>query len=188
MSKLEVICGPMFCGKSEELIRRLKRIQIAKKKIIAFKPSIDDRYDKTRIASHSGAFIDAVAIDTTKESIESIVEKSKDADVVGIDEIQFFDDHIINIVDFLIDGGKEVVVAGLDKDFRKEPFGPMPMLLAKADYVIKLDAICVKCGELATTTQRIIEGKPAKYSDPIKLVGQKDKYEARCRKCHEILK
>ncbi len=181
---VEIICGPMFSGKSEELIRRLKRLKIGRKKVIAFKPVIDNRYCGDKIVSHSGGGIEAVSVKTTGD-IKIIVDKQQ-PDVIGIDEVQFFDDAILAAIDGFASSGINVIAAGLDKDFRGEPFGPMPLLLAKADYVTKLDAVCVKCGSAATLTQRVIDGVVAHYNDPVTLVGKDDKYEARCRKCHEV--
>ena len=163
---IEVITGPMFAGKSEELIRRIKTLSYTKMKIVAFKPAIDNRYDKTAIASHDG--------------------EKYDTQVVAIDEVQFFSDDIVSICESLADRGIRVIVAGLDMDFRGEPFGPMPQLLARAEIVTKLTAVCTCCGCAATRTQRLIDGKPAKYNDPIIQVGAKESYEARCRKHHIV--
>lgn len=186
---LEVICGPMFSGKSEELIRKIKRILIAKKEAVVFKHALDSgRYDISKVVSHSGASLEALPVENAAMMLEKLneIEKRKNIDVIGIDEGNFFDDDIIDVLDGLVKKGKHVVVAGLDKDFRGETFGPMGELLAKADYVTKLDAICMKCGSLATMTQRILNGKVPHYNDPVKIVGASDKYEARCRRCHEV--
>ncbi len=180
---IEVITGPMYCGKSEELIRRIKRVKIARQLIKVFKPLIDDRYSKSGIVSHSGASIEAIPVDHPEEILEKI---SPSIEVVAVDEIQFFDDKIINVLESLANEGKRVIVAGLDRDFRGEPFGPMPEILARAEYVDKLHAICVNCGNPATRTQRLINGNPASYNDPIILVGASEVYEARCRKCHQV--
>jgi len=184
---IEVICGPMFAGKSEELIRRIKRLLIAKKTALIFKHALDTRYDDKKIVAHSGASLDAIPVKDSKELLE-ILRRKDHVDVVGIDEANFFDDGIIRVVDDLAKEGRHVFVAGLDKDFRGEPFGPMATLLAKADYVSKLDAICMRCGSLATMTQRIVNDKIPHYNDPVKVVGASEKYEARCRKCHRIMK
>ena len=177
---LEVICGPMFAGKSEELIRRVK---YAHQKIVAFKPAIDNRYDKTAIASHDGEKYQAYAVRNIKE-IDELV--TPDVQVVAIDEVQFFGDPIIQLVEKFADSGIRVIVAGLDTDFRGEPFGPMPILLARAEFVTKLTAACTVCGCAATRTQRLVDGQPAKYDDPIIQVGAKESYEARCRKHHIV--
>ena len=176
---IEVICGPMFAGKSEELIRRVKTLSYAHQKIIAFKPAIDNRYDKSAIASHDGEKYQAFAIKSA-EDILPLVES--DVQVVAIDEVQFFKDSIVSICESLADRGVRVIVAGLDTDFRGEPFGVMPLLLARAEFVTKLSAACTVCGCAATRTQRLVDGKPANYDDPIILVGAKESYEARCRK------
>ncbi|MEA2020358.1 MAG: thymidine kinase [Patescibacteria group bacterium] len=185
---IEVICGCMFCGKTEELIRRVRRAEIAKETVQVFKPHIDSRYSENEVASHNGLQWQATAVCSVRELKEFIDEQ---ASVVAIDEVQFFDNEaaLISLCEELADRGVRVVVAGLDLDFRGEPFGAMPELLARAEEVTKLHAICVKCGESATRTQRIIDGKPAAYDDPIILVGgQKEGYEARCRSCHQVCK
>ncbi len=185
----EVICGPMFSGKSEELIRRIRRANISGKNAVVFKPSIDNRYETDCVVSHNGAKIDSISVDCDKDSVTTILDKvseisrEKRIDIVGIDEVHFFDLAIAGIVEKLSSNGMQVIVAGLDKDFRGEPFDPMPKLLVMADYVTKLDAVCVKCGMPATRTQRIINGTPARYNDPVRLVGAKDFYEARCKNC-----
>ena len=180
---IEVICGPMFAGKSEELIRRVKTLSYAHQKIVAFKPAIDNRYDKSAIASHDGEKYQAFAIKSA-EDIPPLVES--DVQVVAIDEVQFFKDSIVSICESLADRGVRVIVAGLDTDFRGEPFGVMPLLLARAEFVTKLSAACTVCGCAATRTQRLVDGKPANYDDPIILVGAKESYEARCRKHHIV--
>lgn len=183
---LEVITGPMFAGKSEELIRRIRTLSYAKKSIVCFKPAIDDRYAKEEIASHAGNMWEAKAVKDVSEIKEFL--KDKKYDIVGIDEVQFFSSEIIQLIDELINQDTRVIVAGLDLDFRGEPFGVMPTLLAKAEFVTKLTAACKICGEAATRTQRIINGKPALYDSPIILVGAKDSYEARCHKHHIVPK
>jgi thymidine kinase len=180
---IEVIVGPMFSGKSEELIRRIKRAQIAKQKVQVFKPAIDDRYSIDKVVSHNGTNINAISVVKASEIIEHLEE---DTDVIAIDEIQFFDHLLVDVVREIADLGKRVICAGLDMDFRGEPFGPTPDVMAIAESVDKLTAICVKCGNPATRTQRLINGKPARYDDPIILVGAYETYEARCRKCHEV--
>ena len=183
---IEVICGSMFAGKTEELIRRITRIKYAKKEIIVFKPSIDDRYEKLEVVSHSQRKVKSVVVKDSKDIQEYIAGLEKIPYAIAIDEAQFFDRGLINILEDLANKGTRVIVAGLDLDFRGEPFGIMPEILARAEYVTKLHAICQVCGDLATRTQRIIDGKPAYYEDEIILVSAKEKYEARCRHCHEV--
>jgi thymidine kinase len=180
---LEVITGPMYCGKSEELIRRLRRVKIAKQNVKVFKPVLDNRYSKKDVVSHSGDSIEAVPVDHPEEILDRINE---DVDVVGIDEAQFFHKDLVEICENLADKGIRVILAGLDRDFRSEPFGPMPELMARAEYVDKLHAICIQCGEPASRTQRLIDGEPAAADDPVILVGASEVYEARCRSCHAI--
>jgi thymidine kinase len=181
---IEVICGGMFSGKSEELIRRIRRAKIARLNVQAFKPMIDDRYHKEAIASHDGLMADAKPIKSAKEILDYI---TPDVDVVAIDEVQFFEMEIVDICQKLADEGKRVICAGLDMDFRGKPFGPTPYLLAVAEFVTKLQAICVQCGGPASRTQRLIDGKPAAIDDPVILVGASEQYEARCRHCHELI-
>ena len=180
---LETISGCMFAGKTEELIRRIKVLEFAKKEILVFKPAIDNRYSNSRIVSHAGSSVESYVVNDAKE-ILSIVKDN--TEVVAIDEAQFFADNICDVCDILARRGIRVMVAGLDTDFRGEPFGPMPKLMAEAEFVTKLTAICNKCGAPATRTQRIVNGKPAHYKDPIILVGASESYEARCRMCHEV--
>lgn len=185
--RLEVICGSMFSGKSEELIRRLRRAEYAKQNVLTIKHKIDNRSQNATILSHDGNERLAFAIDNQTHNLDKILElANKNIDVVGIDEIQFFPQEILSIVRKLIERGKRVIVAGLDLDFRGEPFGIMPTLLSIADSILKLKAICVKCGQVAYHTQRLIDGKPARYNDQIIIVGAKELYEARCRDCFEI--
>ena len=181
---IEVVIGPMYSGKSEELIRRIKRAKIAKQKIVVFKPQIDDRYSKNDVVSHSGDSVNAIPIKTSKEIYDYIDAETQ---VVGIDEVQFFDEEIVDIAIALANEGIRVIAAGLDMDFKGEPFGPTPKLLAVAEFVDKIQAICSVCGQPATRSQRLINGKPAKYDDPIIQVGAVESYEARCRKCHKVL-
>ncbi|MCR8746051.1 thymidine kinase [Romboutsia lituseburensis] len=180
---IEVVIGPMYSGKSEELIRRIKRAEIAKQNIVVFKPKIDDRYSKEDVVSHSGDSVGAIPINNANEIYNYIDEKTQ---VVGIDEVQFFDEEIINIAVNLADKGIRVIAAGLDMDFKGEPFGPTPKLLAVAEFVDKIQAICSVCGQPATRSQRLINGEPARYDDPIIQVGAVESYEARCRKCHVV--
>jgi thymidine kinase len=173
----------MFCGKTEELIRRLRRARIAKQKVQVFKPVIDNRYDHMKVTSHSGLDVDAVPVDSSAQILERL---DPEATVVGVDEAQFFDDGVVDVVEDLASRGIRVIVTGLDTDFRGEPFACMPVLMARAEKVDKLHAICMVCGEDATRTQRLVNGKPARYDDPIVVVGAQEMYEARCRKHHEV--
>lgn len=181
---IEIICGPMFAGKSEELIRRVTTLSFAHQKIKAFKPVIDDRYDKSAIASHQGSKYEAKAITDPKTILEEV---TADTNVVAIDEVQFFDDSIVDVCEELANRGIRVLAAGLDCDFRGIPFDNVAKLLARAEFITKLSAVCTICGCAATRTQRIIDGKPASYDDPIILVAAKESYEARCRKHHVVL-
>lgn len=182
---IEVICGSMFCGKTEELIRRLRRAMIARQDTQVFKPSLDDRYSIEHITSHNGMAFEAQPISNPQEIIDLL---DPNTTVVAIDEAQFFDDSLLPVVNKLASEGIRVILAGLDTDFRGEPFGPMPLLMSVAEEVTKLHAICVVCGEDASRTQRLVDGKPARYDDPIILVGAKEVYEARCRTHHIVPK
>lgn len=181
---IELICGSMFSGKTEELLRRIRRAEIARKQIMVFKPHLDNRYGLDRVASHNGVARDDALVVESADAILDLV--APDVEVVAVDEAQFFDWSIADVCNELADRGKRVIVAGLDQDFRNEPFGPMPLLLALAERVDKLHAICVKCGASASRTQRLIDGRPARYDDPVILVGGSESYEARCRDCHEV--
>lgn len=184
----------MFCGKTEELIRRIRRTKIAKQKVIVFKVKKDVRYeefDPTDIVGHDGSRFSSIPVDT--ENTESVLKmidlvREADADVVAIDEGNLFPMELVEVCETLAGMNKRVIVAGLDLNFRGEPFDPMPQLMARAEKIDKLSAICVKCGARATRTQRIIEGKPAKYDDPLIVIGKDDKYEARCRRCHVVVR
>lgn len=182
---IEVIAGPMYSGKTEELIRRLRRAKLAKQKIQVFKPEIDNRYSKDDIVSHIGDTMEAIPVKNSEDILKLLRE---DTDVVAIDEAQFFDEELVHIVNNIANNNKRVICAGLDMDFRGEPFGCMPKLMAIAEFVDKIQAICMVCNNPATRTQRLIDGKPARYSDPIVLIGAKESYEARCRKCHCVPK
>ena len=182
---VEVIVGSMFSGKTDELIRRLRRATIARQKVQVFKPIIDNRYAVEKVASHDGNVYEAQPIDSARDILTHLEPGTT---VVGIDEAQFFDDEIAHIANQLADQGLRVIVAGLDMDFRGEPFGPIPQLLSQADQVNKLQAICIICGEPAYCTQRLVNGKPARYNDPIVIVGAQEMYEARCRECHQVPK
>lgn len=181
---LEVISGNMYAGKTEELLRRVKRIEYSKKKVVVFKPKIDNRYSDDEVVSHNNVRTKSIIISNGKELMDNLPNPLPYA--IAIDEVQFFKDDIIKVIESLADRGVRVIVAGLDCDFRGEPFGIMPELLARAECVTKLSAICQVCGAPATRTQRLINGVPAKYNDPIILVGAKEQYEARCRHCHMV--
>ena len=172
---IEVICGSMFSGKTEELIRRLKRVKIANQKVAIFKPALDTRYDKQQIVSHDTNAIDSKPV----EKARLILELAGDAEVIGIDEAQFFDDELPEICEALARKGIRVILAGLDMDYTGKPFGQMPNLLAIADFVTKLHAICVQCGHIANISYRKV------INDAQVLLGAKDSYEPRCRSCYE---
>lgn len=181
--QITVVCGSMFAGKSEELIRLARRALFAKKKVQVFKPQIDVRYDETMVVTHMGAKHEAAPVASVAD-LESKI--SRDTDVVCIEEAQFFDPSLVSLVVALADAGVDVVCAGLDQDFRREPFGPMAHLLCVADEVVKLRAICMKCGAAASHTYRTIDGQPAHTDDPIILIGATERYEARCRACFQL--
>ncbi len=180
---IELVCGSMFSGKTEELIRRLKRAEIARQKVQVFKPALDDRYGVKTLSSHSGNHFEAIVVQNAA-NIETLL--GEDIDVVAIDEVQFFDWTIAELCDSLANQGIRVILAGLDMDFRGEPFGPIPLLMAQAEAVDKLQAICMVCGAPASRTQRLIDGRPANYDDPVIMVGASEVYEARCRRHHEV--
>lgn len=180
---LEVVCGSMFCGKTEELIRRLRRAEIARQKVQVFKPAIDNRYAEEKVTSHAGMAFDALPVSDASDILKYL---APDTTVVGIDEAQFMSAEIMQVVDELVERGIRVIVAGLDMDFRGEPFGMMPFLMAKAERVEKLRAICMVCGESASRTQRLVNDKPARYDDPVVIVGASEMYEARCRQHHKV--
>ena len=180
---IEVISGCMFAGKTEELIRRINVLSYAKKNIIVFKPKIDNRFSDSEIVSHSGAKVPCLVVEKAQDILKKI---EADTEVVAIDEVQFFDKDIVEVCEYLADKGIRVMVAGLDKDFRGESFGVMPELLTRAEFVTKLTAVCAKCGAPATRTQRLVNGKPAGFEDPIVMVGADESYEPRCRHCHQV--
>jgi thymidine kinase len=181
---IEVVAGPMFSGKSEELIRRVTRAMIARQPVQVFKPAIDDRYDAVAVASHAGRTLRAEAVADVAALRARVDGTSR---VVAVDEAQFFDHELVPLALEWADAGRRVIVAGLDLDFRGAPFGPMPALLAQAEVVEKLTAIC-RCGKAATRTQRLIAGSPAHEHDPVILVGAAEAYEPRCRACHVVLR
>ncbi|MGD9677966.1 MAG: thymidine kinase [Vulcanibacillus sp.] len=180
---IEFICGSMFSGKSEELIRRIKRAKYAKLKVQTFKPVIDNRFSDVALVSHNGSQADAEPVNN---SADILLKVHPDTEVVAIDEIQFFDHGIVDVCNKLADNGVRVICAGLDMDFRGESFGPSPELLAKAEFITKLQAICIICGGPASRTQRLINNEPANYNDPIIKIGASESYEARCRHCHNV--
>lgn len=180
---IEIVCGPMFSGKTEELIRLVKRAAIAKQHVQVFKPQIDDRYVAERVSAHTGATVEALRVSST-EALLAAIEPG--VQVVAIDEVQFFDEAIVPAIQDLADEGKRVIATGLDLDFRGEPFGFMPRLLAMAESVQKLSAICLRCGAPGTRTQRLISGEPASYDEPVILIGADEAYEACCRACHVV--
>ena len=180
---IEVITGPMFAGKSEELLRRINRLIYAKKKFIVFKPTIDNRYSDVEIVSHQKRKYKAIPIDDSSKIYDYL---TNDIQVVCVDEVQFFFFFIVEVCNNLAKRGIRVIVAGLDMDFKGEPFIVVAKLLAKAEYITKLTAICQVCGSEATMTQRLINGEPASSKDPVVLVGASESYEARCRRCHIV--
>ena len=181
---IEVVTGVMFSGKSEELIRRVRRALIAKKRVQVFKSALDDRYAGIgRISSHDGAGVEAVPV---RSALELAGQVHPETQVVAIDEVQFLDEGIVEVVTALADRGARVILAGTDMDFRGEPFGPMPRLLTIAETVDKLHAICVVCGNPATRNQRLVNGEPAPAEAPTIQVGGAESYEARCRRCHRV--
>jgi len=180
---IEVICDSMFSGKTDELIRRLVRAKIARQKVQVFKPAIDIRYAAEKVASHAGSTFDAIPVE---KAAEIRLKLEQETTVVGIDEAQFFDPEVVSLAQELAARGVRVIVAGLDTDFRGEPFGSMPALMSEAEDVAKLHAICMVCGDDAARTQRLVNGKPARYHDPVVIVGAAELYEARCRLHHEV--
>ena len=181
---IEVITGSMFSGKSEELIRRVRRSLIAKRRVQVFKSALDDRYEGVRtISSHDGSGVEAIPV---RSSTDMLGKLHPDTQVVGVDEVQFLDDGVVDVLSLLADRGMRVIVAGIDMDFRGEPFGPMGRILTIAETVDKLHAICVRCGGPASRNQRLVDGHPAPYEAPTIQVGGAESYEARCRFCHEV--
>jgi thymidine kinase len=181
---MEVIAGSMFSGKTEELLRRVRRATIARKRVQVFKSHLDDRYAGLwAVSSHDRRTFDATPVDS---SSQILLRLDPMAQVIAIDEVQFLDAGIVRVVSSLAERGRRVIMAGIDTDFRGEPFGPMPQLMAMAEVVDKLHAICVLCGSPASRTQRLIEGQPASYDSPTIMVGAADSYEARCRACHQV--
>lgn len=180
---IEVICGSMFCGKTEELLRRVRRAVIARQQIQVFKPAVDSRYGLGRVASHNGLAWESETVASSAQILERLQPETT---IVAIDEVQFFDEGVADVCHQLAMAGLRVICAGLDLDFRGEPFGVMPRLMAQAELLDKLHAICVVCGAPASRTQRLIDGQPARFDDPVIVIGAAEKYEARCRDCHQI--
>ncbi|WP_130859289.1 thymidine kinase [Gracilibacillus phocaeensis] len=180
---IELICGGMFSGKSEELIRRVHRATYGNLSVAVYKPQWEDRYSHECVVSHSGIEVIAKPI---QKPLDILMDVAKKVDMIAIDEVQFLDDEIVPVVSELADRGYQVVLAGLDTDFRGEPFGPMPKLLAISEFVTKLNAVCPICGSPASRTQRLIDGRPASYDDPVFLLGATENYEPRCRHHHEV--
>lgn len=180
---VEIISGCMFAGKTEELLRRVRVLSYGRQKIQLFKPLIDDRYEASMVVSHAGSKQESIQISKARDILNFIDESSE---IVAIDEVQFFDEDIIMVIDELAKNGIRVMAAGLDLDFRGEPFGVMPTLITKAEFIVKLTAVCMRCGAPGTRSQRIINGQPADYYDPVIMVGASESYEAVCRHCHEV--
>jgi thymidine kinase len=181
---VEVITGCMFSGKTEELLRRLRRAEIAGQSVAVFSPALDERYGETTIGTHNGHRWEASVVDT--EGVWELAEELNGEEVVAVDEANFFDDALVDVCEHLADDGRRVIVSGTDQTFRAEPFDPLPRLVALAEYVDKLQAICTVCGEPATRNQRLIDGDPAHADDPTIMVGAEESYEARCRSCHVL--
>lgn len=180
---IEVITGVMFSGKSEELIRRVRRAVIARKRVEVFKSHLDDRYGVYSVTTHDGLSVEAQAVDGSAEIVRL---HRPDVEVMAVDEAQFLDRGMVAVCEALAREGLRVIVAGTETDFRGEPFGAMPELLAVAEVVDKLHAICVKCGDPACRNQRLIDGRPARYDSPVIMIGGSESYEARCRHCHDV--
>ena len=183
---IEVVTGSMFSGKTEEVLRRLRRAEIAGQEVAAFKPAVDDRYGETTVGSHVGRQWNAAVVPSEGEEIWEIRDQLDGEDVVAVDEANFFGPELVDVCQRLADGGRRVVVSGIDQTYRGEPFEPLPQLMAVAEYVDKLQAICSQCGEPATRNQRLVEGEPAHVDDPTIVVGAEESYEARCRNCHTL--
>lgn len=183
---VEVITGSMFSGKTEELLRRLRRAQIAGQSVAAFTPAIDDRFGQETLGSHAGSSWEARVVDNDGEGVWDIVHTLDGEEVIAIDEANFFDPPLVDVAERLASEGRRVIVSGLDQTYRGDPYEPVPQLIATAEYVDKLQAICTVCGEPATRTQRIVDGQPAHVDEPTTVVGADESYEARCRNCHVV--
>jgi len=184
--RIEVVTGSMFSGKTEELLRRLRRAEIAGQSVAVFTPAVDDRYGETVVGSHAGREWAATTVDGEGDGPWAALDHLDGEAVVAFDEANFFGEALVDVVTRLADDGRRVVVSGLDRTYRGEPFEPVPALLAHADFVDKLRAVCVECSEPATMTQRLVDGEPAHVDDPTVVVGGEESYEARCRACHEL--
>jgi len=183
---IEVISGSMFSGKTEELLRRLRRSEIAGQSVAVYKPAVDDRYGETTIGTHTGRQWDATVVANEGDGPLEILDDEPFPEVVAIDEANFFSNALVEVCNALADRGTRVIVSGTDQTFRGEPFEPLPQVMATAEYVDKLQAICSQCVEPASRNQRLIEGEPAHADDPTILVGAEESYEARCRDCHVV--
>jgi thymidine kinase len=183
---VEVITGSMFSGKTEELLRRLRRAEIAGQSVAAFTPAVDDRYGHETLGSHAGSTWEATVVDNDGDGVWTITDALDGEEVVAIDEANFFDAPLVDVAEALAADGRRVIASGLDQTYRGEPYEPVPQLIATAEYVDKLQAICNVCGEPATRTQRLIDGEPAHVDEPTTLVGADESYEARCRNCHAV--
>lgn len=183
---IEVVTGSMFSGKTEELLRRIRRAEIAGQSVAVFSPAIDDRYGEATVGSHAGRTWEATVIDSEGDGVWNILDHLDGEEVVAIDEANFFDRELVAVCLSLAENDRRVIVSGLDKTFRGEPFEPVPQLMAHAEYVDKLQAICVECGDPGTMTQRLVDGEPAHAEDPTIVVGAEESYEARCRNCHVV--
>jgi thymidine kinase len=183
---IEVVTGSMFSGKTEEVLRRLRRAEIAGQEVAVFKPAVDDRYGETTVGSHVGRQWDASVVPSEGDGIWEIREQLNGEDVVAVDEANFFGPELVAVCQRLADDGRRVLVSGIDQTYRGEPFEPLPQLMAVAEYVDKLQAICSQCGEPATRNQRLVGGEPAHVDDPTIVVGAEESYEARCRNCHTL--
>lgn len=181
---IEVITGCMFAGKTEELIRRINTLKYANKNIVVIKPKVDNRYSDDEVVSHAGKSVKSLVVSSSLEILDHV---DASTDVIAIDEVQFFDENIVLVCEHFALQGKRVMVAGLDMDFRGEPFGVIPKLMTTAEFVTKLTAVCTQCGAPATRTQRLVNGSPASYDDPIVLIGASESYEARCRHDHIVM-
>ena len=183
---IEVITGCMFSGKTEELLRRLRRAEIAGQEVAVFKPAVDDRYGEATVGTHNGRQWDAYVVGTEPDEVGEVHDLLNGEQVVAIDEANFFSAGLVTLCEQLADDGRRVIISGTDQTFRGEPFEPLPALVASAEYVDKLQAICTQCGEPASRNQRLIDGQPAHVDDPTIMVGAQESYEARCRNCHTI--
>ncbi|WP_439027003.1 thymidine kinase [Haloarchaeobius sp. DT45] len=183
---VEVITGSMFSGKTEEMLRRLRRAEIAGQEVAVFTPALDERYGRDSVGSHEGRSWEAIAIESEGDAVWDLLDHLNGEQVVAIDEANFFGATLVDVCEHLADDGRRVVVSGLDQTYRGEPFEPVPQLMAMAEYVEKFQAICAECGEPATRNQRLVDGEPAHEKDPTILVGAEESYEARCRNCHVL--